>query len=419
MHEDSKAFLRSLFDAAVAAADPSFAMRATLPAKPKGRTVVIGVGKASAQMARALEQLWDGPLTGVVVTRYGFGCETKNIQVLEAAHPVPDQAGLNASRVLLEAVGNLTADDLVIALISGGGSALLPAPPSSLHLNDEIELSRVLLASGAPIAAINIIRKHVSSIKGGRLAASTKARVVTFVVSDIPGDVPSLVATGPTIPDESTPQHALDIVAQYGLLLPAGVIDHLMSPEAAAPRPSDEVFARNRHHIVASAQLSLKAASKLAEESGIRAVILSDAIEGESRDIASMHTAIARSIASHGEPFERPVLLLSGGETTVTLNPDSGRGGRNTEFALAAAIALRGFDVQLLAADTDGIDGTGDNAGAFADGGTFARMTQATLGPGRLLGTNDSYKAFEAIGDLFKPGPTGTNVNDFRAFLIR
>ncbi|WP_112389538.1 glycerate kinase [Rhizobium sp. BE258] len=419
MFQDSKALLTSLFNAAVLAADPSLGMKANLPARPKGRTVVVGAGKASAQMARALELLWDGPLTGVVVTRYGFACETKSIKILEAAHPVPDRAGLVAGRALLEVIKDLTPEDLVIALVSGGGSALLPAPPPSLSLSDELEVNRTLLASGAPIAAMNIVRKHVSSIKGGRLAASTKARVVTFVVSDIPGDDVALVATGPTIPDETTRHDALDVAAQYRLNLPARVLEHLRSPAADAPKPSDGVFSRNVHHIVASARISLKAASELAISAGFRAVILSDAIEGQSRDIASMHGSIAREVLTHGEPFERPVILFSGGETTVTLGPNPGLGGRNTEFALAAAIALRGLDVHLLAADTDGIDGSGINAGAFADGTTVGRIVGAGLDPTGLLGKNDSYNAFEAIGDLFVPGPTGTNVNDFRAFIIK
>ncbi|WP_413711804.1 glycerate kinase [Rhizobium sp. Rhizsp82] len=419
MIEERKDFLRSLFDAAVAAADPSVGMKRHLPSKPKGRTVVIGAGKASAQMARKLELLWDGPLTGAVVTRYGFGCETKSIDVLEAGHPVPDQAGLHASGVLFQTIRSLTADDLVIALVSGGGSALLPAPPPSLTLADEIELNRILLASGAPISAINVIRKHVSSIKGGRLAASTKARVVTFIVSDIPGDDPALVATGPTIPDGTTRQDALDVIGQYRLTLPPAVIAHLRSTASDAPKPTDDAFVRNVHHVVASSKLSLAAASTVAERAGVRAVILSDAIEGEARDIASMHAAIAREIANNGQPFEKPVVLLSGGETTVTLGSDAGRGGRNTEFALAFAIGLRGSRVDLLAADTDGIDGTGDNAGAFADGETLSRMIRSGLNPSKLLIENKSYSAFEAIGDLFQPGPTGTNVNDFRALFIR
>ncbi|MBB3523113.1 glycerate kinase [Rhizobium sp. BK456] len=413
-------FLKSLFDAAVRAADPLTGIKANLPDRPQGKTVVIGAGKGAAQMARALESVWDGPLTGLVVTRYGYGCDTRDIEIIEAAHPVPDAAGLAAARRLTETVSGLTEDDLVIALICGGGSALLPAPPVGLTLEDEIALNEILLASGAPISAMNVVRKHLSTIKGGRLAAATRARVVSLIVSDIPGDNPAHVASGPTVPDGSTRHDALEIVKQYGLQLPQAALDHLNSPKADAPRPDDPVFRRHAHHIIASAGVSLEAAAALAKSQGIVPAILSDAIEGESRDVALVHAAIAREVLGRNRPFSKPVVILSGGETTVTLRAKGGKGGRNGEFALAMALAIDGQEgIHLLAADTDGIDGSEDNAGAFADGGTVKRLRAARLDPRRLLDGNDSYSGFAAVGDLFETGPTGTNVNDFRAILIR
>jgi len=413
-------FLKSLFDAAVRAADPMTGIKANLPDRPQGKTVVIGAGKGAAQMARALESVWDGPLTGLVVTRYGYGCDTRDIEIIEAAHPVPDPAGLAAARRLTETVSGLTEDDLVIALICGGGSALLPAPPVGLTLEDEIALNEILLASGAPISAMNVVRKHLSTIKGGRLAAATRARVVSLIVSDIPGDNPAHVASGPTVPDGSTRHDALEIVKQYGLQLPQAALDHLNSPKADAPRPDDPVFRRHAHHIIASAGVSLEAAAALAKSQGIVPAVLSDAIEGESRDVALVHAAIAREVLGRNRPFSKPVVILSGGETTVTLRAKGGKGGRNGEFALAMALAIDGQEgIHLLAADTDGIDGSEDNAGAFADGGTVKRLRAARLDPRRLLDGNDSYSGFAAVGDLFETGPTGTNVNDFRAILIR
>ncbi len=411
-------FLASLFHAAVKAADPLTGIAAHLPEKPKGKTVVIGAGKGAAQMARALESLWDGPLEGVVVTRYGYGCETRHVEIIEASHPVPDAAGLAASKRLIETVKDLSADDLVIALVCGGGSALLPSPPQGLTLEDEIALNEMLLASGAPISAMNVVRKHLSTIKGGRLAAATKARVVSLIVSDIPGDNPAHVASGPTVPDHSTRHEALEIIAQYGLKLPQAAIDHLNSAAADAPLPDDPAFVRNSHDIIASAGVSLEAAAALARANGIEAAILSDAIEGESRDVAQVHAAIAKEVLGRNRPFAKPVVILSGGETTVTLRAKGGKGGRNGEFALAAALALDGHEIHLIAADTDGIDGSENNAGAFADGATVKRLRAAGLDPRRVLDANDSYTGFKAIGDLFETGPTGTNVNDFRAILI-
>ena len=415
-----RALLEAMFRAAVKAADPLTGISRHLPAKPQdGRTVVVGAGKGAAQMAAALETIWPGELSGVVVNRYGYGCDTRFIEVLEASHPVPDAAGLAAAVRIMEAVSSLTERDLVIALVCGGGSALLPAPPEGLTLDDEIALNETLLASGAPISAMNVVRKHLSTIKGGRLAAATQARVVSLIVSDIPGDNPAFVASGPTIPDESTRHDALAIVENYGLNLTRAMMAHLTSPAADAPDPSDPVFARNEHHVIASAGVSLQAAAEIALAHGLTPHILSDSIEGEARDVALVHAAIAREIAKHDRPFAKPAVLLSGGETTVTLRSDGGRGGRNGEFALALALAIDGLEITALAADTDGIDGSENNAGSFCDGSTTRRLIAAGQEGRALLSRNDSYTGFEATGDLFVTGPTGTNVNDFRAILIR
>ncbi len=417
---DPRSFLRQTFDAAVMAADPIHGIRQHLPEKPKGRTIVVGAGKASAQMAAALETLWQGPMVGVVVTRYGFSALCKHIEVIEASHPVPDEAGLAASRRLLQAVGGLTADDLVIALISGGGSALLPSPAAGLNLADEIAVNQALLASGAPISAMNTIRKHISTIKGGRLAATAHpAKVVSFVVSDIPGDNPALVASGPTVPDIGNRQDALALIDAYRMSLPDAVMAHLKSSAADGLEPSDPRFTKDEVHVIASAAVSLEAAAEEARRHGIEAVILSDSIEGEARDVASVHAAIAREIATRNRPFATPVLLLSGGETTVTLRA-KGKGGRNSEFLLSFALGINGVaGIHAVAADTDGIDGSDDNAGAFADGHTVERMRKAGVDAKSMLMQNNAWTAFHAIDDLLVTGPTGTNVNDFRAILIQ
>lgn len=412
--------LEALYDAAVKAADPLTGIKKYLPSPPEsGRTVVVGAGKGAAQMAAALESVWPGPLSGVVVTRYGYGCETKSIEILEASHPVPDAAGLAGAKRLFAAISDLSEGDLVIALICGGGSALLPAPPEGLTLEDEIALNEALLASGAPISAMNVVRKHLSTIKGGRLATATKARVVSLIVSDIPGDNPAFVASGPTIPDASTRQEALAIVEQYRLSLPEKMIAHLHSPAADAPKPDDPVFARHEHYVIASAGVSLEAAAEVARSHGVTPHILSDSVEGESRDVALVHAALAREVALRDRPFAKPAVLLSGGETTVTLRSKGGKGGRNGEFALAFALAIDGHGITALAADTDGIDGSETNAGAFADGTTARRLRVAGLDGRKLLDGNDSFSGFSTIGDLFSAGPTGTNVNDFRAILVR
>jgi glycerate 2-kinase len=416
---EDRQVLTALFNAAVAAADPERALAAHLPDRPKGRTVVIGAGKGAAQLAAAFERLWDGPLEGVVVTRYGYGCPTRHIRVLEAAHPVPDAAGLAASDALFAAVRGLGPDDLVVALVCGGGSALLPCPPGNLRLEDEAALNRALLASGAPISVMNAIRKQVSGIKGGRLAAACHpARVVSLVVSDVPGDDPAQVASGPTVPDAVSRAQARAMVQSWRIDLPPSVSAWLAADQGLAPDPHDPVFAGHEVRVIASARLSLEAAATTAARHGLPAVILSDAIEGEARDVGRVHAAIAREVAARNRPFARPVVILSGGETTVTLRA-KGKGGRNSEFLLATALAAEGVPFAALAADTDGIDGSEDNAGAFATGDSAARLRGLGHDPAALLAGNDAFGAFQALGDLFTPGPTGTNVNDFRAILIR
>lgn len=419
MNDQDRQFLTGLFDAAVQAADPHRALAAYMPKPPKGRTIVIGAGKGSAQLAAAFENLWQGPLEGVVVTRYGFGCPTRRIKVLEASHPVPDAAGLAASRVLFDTVKNLTEDDLVVALISGGGSALLPMPADGLSLQDEVDLNKALLASGAPIAVMNAIRKQISFIKGGRLAlACHPARVVSLIVSDIPGDEPADVASGPTVPSTVNRADARALVDAWRIQLPTRIAEFLKSDANLPPSPDDPRFAPQEVKVIASARQSLEAAARYAEAAGIQAVILSDSIEGEARDVGAVHAALVREVATRNRPFKKPVVILSGGETTVTLN-GKGRGGRNGEFLLSLAIAAEGMSFAALAADTDGIDGSENNAGAFATGATATRLRAGSLNPRILLAANDSYSAFEALGDLFVPGPTGTNVNDLRAILLR
>ncbi len=414
-----RAFLTALFETAVAAADPKKALAGVLPDKPKGRTIVVGAGKGAAQMAAAFEDLWGEPVEGVVVTRYGYGGPTKHLPVLEAAHPVPDESGVSATAAVFKTVSNLSKDDLVVALICGGGSALLPAPPDGLDLADEQAFNKALLTSGAPISVMNALRKHISLVKGGRLAmAANPARVVSLIVSDVPGDDPAQVASGPTVPDELRLADALGLIDSYRIALPSKIEAYLRSaPET--PHPSDPIFANNTVQVVASAGMSLAAAAKAAREKGITPVILSDAIEGEASDVGSVHAAIAREVRLRNQPFQTPVVILSGGETTVTVRDEAGRGGRNSEFLLSFAKGIEDLNLTALAADTDGIDGSEDNAGAFADGTSLARMRQVGQDPGGLLSRHDAWTAFDAVGDLFVPGPTGTNVNDFRAILIR
>ena len=416
MSDPQRAFLSSLFDAAVAAADPVKALSGRLPAAPKGKTVVIGAGKGAAQLAQAFETLWDGPYEGVVGTRYGYAVPCKKIRVLEAAHPVPDAAGLAASAALKEAVRDLGPNDLVIALICGGGSSLLPDPPGTLTLDDIQSLNEALLASGAPISVMNDIRKCFSGINGGRLAElAAPARVCTFVVSDVPGDDPGEVASGPTVPGRPLPSAVLESVKTRGIKLNDRLLAHL---EALSDTTGPEHDINVETEIIASAGLSLKAAAAAARAQGVNAWTLSDSIEGEARDVATVHAALARQAQDAAFPYPAPLVLLSGGETTVTLR-HKGKGGRNSEFQLALALALEGtHGVTALSADTDGIDGSEDNAGAVADANTTARMRAAGGNPEVYQQKNDAYSAFDAINDLFVTGPTGTNVNDFRAILI-
>ena len=413
--------LTAVFEAAVAAADPEAALAPALPDPPKGRTIVIGAGKGAAQLGRAFEKLWPGAFDGVIVTRYGYAAACDRLEVMEAAHPVPDAAGLAGAEALMSAVSGLGEDDLVIALVTGGGSALLPAPPGPLTLEDEAALNRALLSSGAPISVMNRIRAEASGIKAGRLAAMAHpARVITLVVSDVPGDDPAEVASGPTVPSPGTPAEALRLAETWRVDLPVSVRNWIESGQGASPDPADPIFARNEVRVIASACRSLEAAAGRARTMGLPAAILSDAIEGEARDVGRVHAAIAREIARADRPFARPVLLLSGGETTVTLSGAEGRGGRNTEFLLSFALDIAGIrGISALAADTDGIDGSEDNAGAFADGETAARIRAAGRDPAADLARHDAWGAFAAAGALFVPGPTGTNVNDFRAILVR
>ncbi|MCV6548083.1 MAG: glycerate kinase [Cohaesibacter sp.] len=420
---EPRAILKGMFEAAVEAADPARIIDGWLPQRPKGRVIVVGAGKGAAQLARAFERAWDGPLEGLVVTRYGYEVPCEHLEVIQAAHPVPDDNGLMASKRLLQLVQDLSADDLVVALICGGASSLLPSPPDGISLADEQAMNESLLASGAPISDMNVIRKHVSNIKGGRLAkAAYPAQVVSLIVSDIPGDIAAYVGSGPTIADESNREKALTIIRQYGMDLPASIMAHLESSAADAPRPDEECFARNEVHVIASAGQSLKAAADWAADKGYDAHILSDSIEGESRHIGQMHGALAREVALKDQPFAKPAILLSGGETTVTLSNAGlglGKGGRNSEGALALALDIAGQgSIHALFADTDGIDGSENNAGAFVDGSTVARLREISEDARDYLDRNDAWSAFEVINDLFVTGPTGTNVNDFRAILI-
>lgn len=410
--------LKAMFQAAVDAALPSLCVPAHLPPRPKGRTVIIGAGKASGAMAKALEDAWDGPLEGLVVTRYGYRVPTERLEVVEAAHPVPDAAGREAARRILDLVQGLTEDDLVLCLISGGGSALLALPAEGVSLEDKQAVNKALLKSGATISEMNVVRKHLSAIKGGRLAAAAHpARVVALMISDVPGDDPSIIASGPTVPDPSTNKDALGIIAKYGIEVPASVRD-LLQKAGETPKPDDKRLANVRNIMIATPQASLEAAAQVARKAGVTPVILGDSIEGEARDVALVHAGIARQCALRGQPEQPPCVLISGGETTITLK-GKGKGGRNTEFLLALAIALDGMSgIHALAGDTDGIDGSEDNAGALVYPDTLARAEKAGLNAKAMLADNDPYSFFAGLGDLLETGPTLTNVNDFRAILI-
>jgi len=410
--------LKALFEDAVEAAMPSICVPAHLPERPKGRTVIIGAGKASGAMARALEDAWDGPLKGLVVTRYGYRVPTTRLEVVEAAHPVPDAAGRKAAERIFKLVQGLTQDDLVLCLISGGGSALLALPPDGLTLEDKQAINKALLKSGATISEMNIVRKHLSAIKGGRLAAAAHpARVVALMISDVPGDDPSIIASGPTVADPSTNEDALAIIEKYGIEVPYAVRMRLRHADET-PKPGDKRLERVENIMIATPQASLEAAAEVARKAGVTPVILGDSIEGESRDVALVHAGIARQCALRGQPERPPCVLISGGETTITLK-GKGKGGRNTEFLLALAIALDGRpNIYALAGDTDGIDGSEDNAGALIYPDTLTRAAKAGINAKAMLADNDPWTFFKAIGDLLVTGPTLTNVNDFRAVLI-
>jgi glycerate 2-kinase len=416
---DPKVFLRALFDAAVAAALPETRVPAFLPPPPKGRTLVIGAGKAAATMARAVEENWPGELSGLVVTRYGHRVPTQRIEVVEASHPVPDEAGARAAERMLAMVRGLSADDLVLALISGGGSALLPLPFEGLTLADKQAVNSALLKSGATIHEMNCVRRHLSGIKGGRLAvACHPAKVVNLLISDVPGDNPADIASGPTVGDPTTCADALRIAQRYGIDLRERAAAILRSGEAETIKPEDPRLACVETHMIATPALALQAAAVVAREHGITPHILGDDIEGESRDVGKVLGAIALSVARRGEPFRAPCVLLSGGETTVTVR-GNGRGGRNVEFLLSLALTLKGErGIYAIAGDTDGVDGQEEIAGAYVAPDTLERAFARGIRPAEALANNDGHGFFEALGDSIVTGPTLTNVNDFRAILI-
>ncbi len=414
-----RALLRAMFDAALEAAAPSRCVPPHLPPRPEGRLVVIGAGKASAAMARAVEESWSGPLEGLVVTRYGHAVPCRSIEIIEAAHPVPDAAGTEAARRVREKVSGLSARDTVLVLLSGGGSALLAAPGPGLTLADKQAVNQVLLRSGATISEMNCVRRHLSALKGGRLAAACHpARVVSLLISDVPGDDPVDIASGPTTPDPTTCQDALEVLRRHGIEVPAAVRAHLESGAGETLKPGDPRLASVETRMVATPQMALEAAAAVARQAGVAAHILGDAIEGEAREVGTVMAGIARQVALRGQPFTPPCVLLSGGETSVTVRGD-GRGGRNVEFLLALAVALGGrAGIHAVAADTDGVDGQEEIAGAFVDPTTLERARGYGIRARERLAANDGHGFFSAIGDSLVTGPTLTNVNDFRAILI-
>jgi hydroxypyruvate reductase len=418
-----RAILRRLFDAGIAAADPARCVPPALagidPPGSGGRLVVVGAGKASAAMARAVEEHWPGPLAGLVVTRYGHALPCARIDIVEAAHPVPDAAGEAAAARILGLVSGLTAADRVLALVSGGGSALLAAPAPGVTLAEKRAITTALLRSGASIDEINCVRKHLSAIKGGRLAAAAwPAPVLTLAISDVPGDDPAVIASGPTVADPTTAADALKLLDFHGIAIADALRARLASGELETPKPGDRRLANSEFRLVASPRQMLEAAAAEAVRLGIRPLILGDAIEGEAREVGKALAGMAISCGRHGFPAAKPCVLLSGGETTVTLR-GGGRGGRNTEFLLGLALALDGAPgIHALAADSDGIDGSEDNAGAFVTPDTLARARAAGLDARALLAGNDAWGCFAGLGDLLVTGPTRTNVNDFRAILI-
>jgi glycerate-2-kinase len=417
----ARAALRRMFDAAVRSADPRAMLASHLPDRPAGRVVVVGAGKSAAVMTAALEAAWpEVPMTGLVVTRYGHAVPTARIEVVEASHPVPDAAGESAAARILALVQGLTADDLVLALISGGGSALMPLAAPGLTLADKQAVNRALLACGATINEMNVVRRHLSAIKGGRLAAAAyPARMVTLAISDVPGDDPAAIASGPTVPDPSSFADARAIVARYGITLPDVVREHLEVAAEETPKPGDPRLARAEYRMIATPLMSLEAAAAEARALGLNPIILGDALEGEAREAGTLLAGIARSVAAHAQPIASPAVLLSGGETTVTLGGAKGAGGRNGECLLGLAAALAGHPgIWALMADTDGIDGSEDNAGAVTTPDTLARSRAAGTDPLAALSAHRSHDVFKTLGDLVVTGPTLTNVNDFRAILV-
>ncbi|WP_372701346.1 glycerate kinase [Castellaniella sp.] len=421
MHADTdpRSVLRRLFTAAVQSAQPAHVLAAHLPEPPRGRTIVIGAGKASAAMAQALEAVWPGPLEGTVVTRYGHAVPCRHIRILEAAHPVPDAAGQQAARQLFDQVRGLGPDDLVISLISGGGSALLPLPGAGITLADKQAISKALLRSGANIREMNCVRRHLSAIKGGRLAAAcAPARVLNLLISDVPGDRPEDIASGPTVADPSTCADALGIVQRYGIHMPDAALRLLESGAGETLKPGDPRLARVQTRLVATPQHALEAAARVARAAGITPVLLGDRIEGEAREVGKVLGGIALQVQHHHQPVAPPCVLLSGGETTVTVR-GQGRGGRNVECLLSLALTLDGCPgIHALMGDTDGVDGQEEIAGALLAPDTLARAWQRGRSPREALDDNDGHGFFESLGDALVTGPTLTNVNDFRAILI-
>jgi glycerate 2-kinase len=419
MLDRPRQLLKAMFDAAVAAASPKLRIPPHLPPPPKGKTIVVGAGKASAAMAKAVEHAWPAPLGGLVVTRYGHAVPCRRIEIVEAAHPVPDESGHRAAARILEMVKGLGPDDLVLALISGGGSALLSLPAAGLTFQDKQAVNTALLRSGAPIGEMNTVRKHLSAIKGGRLAAAAfPARVVTLVISDVPGDDPADVASGPTVADKSTFADARAVLAKYGISEPRSVIDHLARGVDETPKPDSPRLANSTSTLVATPQQSLEAAAEVARKAGVLPLILGDALEGEAREVGRVMAGIARAAALHGQPAPPPAVLLSGGETTVTVR-GKGRGGRNVEFLLSLAVTLDGLPgVFALAGDTDGVDGAEEVAGAIVTPDTLARAAALGIDAKDRLADNDAHGFFRALGDQVITGPTLTNVNDFRAILV-
>ena len=418
--DNPRQFLLDLYNTAVDAVSAEKCLPQWLPEPPaNGRTLVIGAGKGAAAMAAAVEKHWKGDISGLVVTRYDHGADCKRIEVVEAAHPVPDEAGRRAAQRMMEMVKGLNENDLVLCLISGGGSALLALPAEGITLEQKQAMNKALLRSGASISEMNCVRKHLSAIKGGRLAlACAPARVVSLLISDVPGDDPGIIASGATLPDPTTCEDSLAILKKYNIEIPDNIRQHLESGAGETPKPGDPRFARNSHQIIATANQAMEAAAEKARAAGITPYILSDDIEGEARDIGKMHAALAKQVATRNQPFTKPCVILSGGETTVTVR-GNGRGGRNAEFLLSLAVTLDGHPgIHAIACDTDGIDGSEDNSGAIYTPDSMSRAATLGLRARAMLDNNDGYGFFSALGDLVVTGPTRTNVNDFRAILI-